>query len=170
MSSIARRVRFIRWRAVIALAPAWVAVHAVAAGAQQNTESFVRWATAHAVPIRSVEPGTGFDDLRRLQPIIGNARIVALGEPTHGAHEPLAFRNRLFQYLVEELGFTAIAIESGLAESRRIFDFVAGGPGADGPDAARKVVRENLTWGFGSFEENEELVRWIRAYNADTTH
>jgi erythromycin esterase len=89
-------------------------------------------------------------------------RVVALGEPAHGAHELLAFRNKLFRYLVEEHGFTAIAIESGLPESLRIQEFVAGGPGDAG-----KVVRDGLTYGFGRFRENEELVQWIRAYNAD---
>jgi erythromycin esterase len=91
--------------------------------------------------------------------------MVALGEPSHGNHEPLAFRNRLFRFLVEELGFTAIAIESGLPESRRIQDFIAGGSG----DAAQ-IVRENLLWGFGALGENVELVQWMRAYNADPAH
>jgi erythromycin esterase len=133
--------------------------------AQQDRESFVRWATAHAVPIRTVEPGSDVADLRPVKTIIGAARVVALGEPAHGAHEPLAFRNRFFRFLVEDLGFTAIALESGLPESRRVFDFVAGGPGAAG-----QVVRENFTWGFGAFPENKELVQWMRKYNADAAH
>lgn len=130
--------------------------------------SFVRWATAHAMSIQTVEPGSSIadlSDLRPLKPVIGAARVVALGEPAHGAHEPLAFRNRLFRYLVEELGFTAIALESGLPESRALFDFVAGGPGT-----AEQVARENLSFGFGTFQENAELVQWIREYNADASH
>src|SRR5688500_3991761 len=72
--------------------------------AQQEKAAFERWAAANAIPLASLEPGTTTTDLRRVGAIIGSARIVALGEPTHGAHEPLAFRNRLFRYLVEELG------------------------------------------------------------------
>jgi erythromycin esterase len=135
------------------------------AAVQQNGEAFERWAVTHAVPIDTVEPASGVADLRRLAPMIGTARVVALGEPGHGAHEPLAFRNRLFRYLVEDLGFTAIAIESGLPESRRVEDFIAGGPGD-----ATQVVRDNLTWGFGGLPENAELVQWIREYNADRAH
>src|SRR5215218_1196567 len=140
----------------------------LAAGTQEDSASFVRWVTAHAMPIQSVEPGSSISDLADLRPlkaVIGTARVVALGEPTHGAHEPLAFRNRLFRYLVEEMGFTAIALESGLPESRALFDFVAGGPGAAG-----QVARENLTMGFGDLQENTELVQWIREYNADARH
>jgi erythromycin esterase len=86
---------------------------------------------------------------------------VALGEPTHFAHQPLAFRNRLFRYLVEERGFTAIVLESGLPESRAINEFIQGGAGE-----VREVVQENLSWGFGRLKANEELVVWLREHNA----
>ncbi len=137
--------------------------HPFAASAQQGGESFERWAAAHALPIQTVEPGSDAADLRRLSPLIGAARVVAFGEPAHGVHEPLAFRNRLFRYLVEELGFTAIVLESGLPESRPIDHFVAGAPGDAG-----QIVRGNLN--FGEFRENEDLVRWMREYNADPAH
>src|SRR5688500_10887584 len=39
----------------------------------------VRWAAANALPIRSVEPGGDAADLRRLAPVVGAARVVALG-------------------------------------------------------------------------------------------
>jgi erythromycin esterase len=147
------------------IAGALVVIASAAASAQQTAEPFARWAVIHAVPIRSVEPGGDVADLRQLAPVIGTARVIALGEPAHGAHEPLAFRNRLFQYLVEERGFTAIAIESGLPESRRIQDFVEGGPG----DAVA-IVRDNLSYGFGTLQENAELVQWMRTYNAGPAH
>ncbi|HKG96003.1 MAG TPA: erythromycin esterase family protein, partial [Gemmatimonadaceae bacterium] len=141
------------------------------AGRESDDARFARWAAPRALPIRSVEPGgDAAADLRPLASVIGAARVVALGEPTHGAHEPLAFRNRLFRYLVQELGFTAIALESGLTESRRIADFVAGGSGAPPADDAARVTLESMTWGFGNFAENAELVRWVRAYNADPAH
>jgi hypothetical protein len=56
-------------------------------------------------------------------------------------------------------------LESGLPESRPVQDFVAGGPGDAG-----QIVRDNLTWGFGALRENEDLVRWIRDYDADSAH
>ena len=142
-----------------------VGLHPVCASAQQSATPFERWVATHALPIATVDSATGVLDLQRVRQVIGSARVVALGEPTHGAHEPLAFRNRLFRYLVDELGFTAIAIESGLPESRLVQDYVAGGPGD-----ARQIVRDNLSWGFGEFQENEALVQWMRQYNANPTH
>jgi erythromycin esterase len=133
--------------------------------AQQGTQSFAKWASNRAVPLDTVEPSQSVSDLRPLGALIGSARLVAIGEPGHGNHEPLSFRNRLFTFLVAEMGFTAIAIESGLAESGRIQEFVAGGPGI-----ASQITRDNLTYGFGSFQENVALVQWIRDYNSDPSH
>lgn len=40
-----------------------------------------------------------------------NAKIVGIGEPTHGTHEAQLFKSDLFKYLVEQKGFTTIALE-----------------------------------------------------------
>ena len=131
--------------------------------AAAQSDDFTVWARDRAVPL----PGctTNATALDAVKPVVGTARIVALGEPAHGAHQPLAFRNCLFRYLVEQAGFTAIALETGLNESRRLQDYVAGGPGE-----ARQVAQEGFTWGFGRFEENVALLSWIRRYNADPAH
>lgn len=134
-----------------------------AARGQQSDEGFVRWARAHAVPILPSAAEVGVADLQPLRQLVGRARVLALGEPAHGTHEVLAFRNRLFRFLVEKMGFTAIALESGLAESHRVADFVGGGSG----NAA--VLARSLTWGAPPLE-NVELLRWMHDYNADPTH
>ena len=46
------------------------------------------------------------------------------GEAMHDTHEHLAFRNRLFEFLVEQMGFTAIAVETGYSESVAADDYV----------------------------------------------
>jgi erythromycin esterase len=140
-------------------------------GAQGAADSSVgRWITAHARPLRTVTMSDSLDDLRPFAAVVGPARVVAFGEQTHGAHEPLAFRNRLFRYLVEELGFTAIAVETGLPESRAVAGYVAGDSGAPAPGDAGRIVQRGFTWGFGNFAENVELVRWMRDYNDDPRH
>lgn len=136
------------------------------APAQRASDGFVRWAATHAIPVRTdAAADSTTSDLLPLRALVGRARVVAYGEPTHGAHEPLAFRNRLFRFLVEHMGFTAIAIESGLTESEAVDSYVNGAPGE-----LRDVVARGLTWGFGSFGENEELIAWMREYNANPAH
>lgn len=114
-------------------------------------------ATVH---MPGAEPGSDRAHLTQLRTIIGDARVVALGEPALGMHEPLAFRNRLFEYLVEELGFTAIAVESALPESRLLADYVAGGPGKEAD-----MLAGTRTWWHEPLEKNLQLVRWMRARN-----
>jgi erythromycin esterase len=131
----------------------------------QPSDAFREWAVARAIPLRTVEADGDATDLAPLKSIVGSARVVALGEPTHGAHEPLAFRNRLIRFLVEQMGFIAVALETGFAESYSIERLAAGGPGE-----IHSVVRDEMTWGLGEYAENEELIRWIRDYNRDPTH
>jgi erythromycin esterase len=117
-------------------------------------------------PLITVVPGTPGADVDRLGQMIGNASVVALGEGVHGAAEPLEFRNRLFQYLVKSKGFTAIAIESGLVESRVVHDYVLGGL----PGDARSAASEGISWTFDRLPQNLALIEWLRAYNADPSH
>lgn len=125
-----------------------------------DVPAFLAWARSAAIPLHGAGPSMTKGDLARLAAAIGPARVVALGEPGHGAQQPLAFRNRLFRYLVRHEGVTAIALETSFTESRAIDDFVMGGGG----DAAA-LTRGNLSWGFGRYEENVRLVRWMRDYN-----
>ena len=121
-------------------------------------------AAMQIVPMQGAEPGSDRAHLAQLRAIIGDARVVALGEPALGMHEPGTFRNRLFEDLVGELGFTAIAVESAFPESRRLVDYVAGGPGT-----AEEMLTGTRTWWHEPLEENLQLVRWMRAHNADSS-
>jgi erythromycin esterase len=97
--------------------------------------------------------------------MIGDATVAAVSEAVHGASEPLGFRNRLLQYLVAEKGFTAIAIESGIVESRELHEFVRHGVGD--LDA---MVAQGISWTFDELPQNRAMVRWLTQYNADPGH
>ena len=106
---------------------------APAAATPSGDDAFRSWARTHAIALPTCSSILSGADYAAMADGIGGARVVALGEPVHGAHEPLAVRNCLFRYLVEEQGFTAIALESGLNESRRLHDYAAGGSGDASP-------------------------------------
>lgn len=131
---------------------------------EQAPPEFVVWARKNAIPITTTEPDKGFKDLQRLKQIIGSARVVGLGESVHTAHEFYRVRHRLLQFLVEEMGFTAFAMETGFAEAVKINDYVLGG--VNEPERWQNW----FTWGFGYEEELVTLVRWMRRYNEDPRH
>jgi erythromycin esterase len=100
-------------------------------------------------------------DRASLDGLIGEARIVSLGEGLHGAHEPLLFRNAWFAQLAELQGFNAIGLESGLAEGLMIDSFVQGAAGD-----ASSAVSAGITSGLHAFPEQVVLVEWMRAFNS----
>lgn len=122
---------------------------------------FVRWARQSLHPVSAATLDAPTSDLRPLREMIGAAKIVGLSEGQHAAAEPLMFRNRLFKDLVENLGFGAIAIESGIVESRALNDYVTQGEGE--LDA---VLKQGFSAGFDTFRQNAELIRWLRSHNA----
>jgi erythromycin esterase len=131
--------------------------------------SFDQWAKAKAVPLKTTEPGSGFEDLSVLKDIVGNAKVVALGESIHYGHEFIRFHHRLIEYLVEEMGFTAVAQETGFSESELVHRYVLGqvdepSQWTEDPD---KLDTVGYTWGFGREKAQIALVRWMRDYNID---
>lgn len=97
--------------------PAWVALAAVLlptflwAGAPDER---VRWLAEHALAVRSIAPADAeVSDLKPLAQWIGNARVVALGEVTHGDGAAFLAKARLVRFLHEEMGFDVLAWESG---------------------------------------------------------
>jgi erythromycin esterase len=125
---------------------------------QTERDTVLRWAKSHAIPLSRTMSEA---ELSLFGALIGDASIVALSEALHGVAEPLLFRNRVLEYLVRNKGFTAIAIESGVLEGRRVNDFVHGS--ADDRDT---VLAEGLSWRFGDLPQNRELIEWLRQYNA----
>jgi len=56
----------------------------------------VNWMKGQALPLRTAEAGHGFADLLPLKKIIGSARVVGLGETSHGTREIFQMKHRLF--------------------------------------------------------------------------
>jgi len=127
---------------------------------ETDLQGFVSWAGAHH---RSLPPVHSEYDLDVFGQMVGDAQVVALSEAMHGAAEPLEFRNRAIEYLVRQKGFTAVAIESGIVEGRRIYDYVRAGEGD-----FDSVLAEGLSWTFDQLPQNRALIRWLRQFNASS--
>lgn len=122
------------------------------------------WLATNAVRLETVEAGHGFADLQPLKQIIGPARIVALGEATHGTREFFQLKHRLLEFLVTEMGFNLFAIEATMPESFDLNDYVLTGRGD--PEKALAGV---YFWTWDT-EEVRTMIEWMRSYNADPKH
>src|SRR5215813_99081 len=120
----------------------------------------VDWIRAGAIPITTVKAGNGFSDLEPLRQLIGGARIVSLGEATHGTREFFQLKHRLLEFCVAELGFTIFGIEASYPECLRVNDYVLRGTG--NPAEALAGTRF-WTW---DTEEVLALIEWMRGWNA----
>lgn len=92
--------------------------------------------------------------------------LLCFGEALHGGEEILMLRNRLFQWLVERHGYSAIAIESSFPRGKAVNDYVTG----RGQQSYDEIRESGFGHGFGRLEANQELVEWMKLYNADPAH
>ncbi|MHC4695271.1 MAG: erythromycin esterase family protein [Planctomycetota bacterium] len=130
-----------------------------------HCDAFVEWAAHNAVPIRTVEPGEPFDDLQPLRKVVGNARVVCLGESRHDAREHFRFKHRMIEFLVEEMGFTHFAMEESLPCAGLINEYVLSGRGD--PEA---LLNSMGAWFIWDTQEVLALIKWMRSYNEDPNH
>ena len=141
--------------------PHMLAAQQVSASPQLDTSAAViTWLRQAAIPLRHVEAGNGFADLQPLKQIWKDVRFVGLGEITHGTREFIQVKHRLLEFLVREMGFTAIAIEDSYANSQPINEYVLHGRGD------RASVLTGQGWIVWDNEEMAALIDWMRAYNA----
>jgi hypothetical protein len=103
-------------------------------------------------------PGGSQRDFVPLYNAIGSARIVAMGEGTHGTSEFFSLKNRIFRFLVERMGFTVLAMETSWNSGLAIDRFVTAGQGS---------ARAALASAFPVWNNQEvlDLIEWMRAYN-----
>ncbi|GCD32429.1 hypothetical protein OEIGOIKO_00142 [Streptomyces chrestomyceticus JCM 4735] len=115
-----------------------------------------------AHPLRTTEPRGGLADLRPFGRMVGDARVVGLGEATHSSHEFFTVKHRVLRYLVEEKGFRAFALEAPWSTGLRFDAYLLRGEG-DLKQIMDEEFRGDYRWWNNS--EYRDLLQWIRAYN-----
>lgn len=87
------------------------------------------WLKANAHPISTLSVTSDFSDLEPLRAAIGGARVVMLGEQTHGDGTTFLAKARLVAFLHQRMGFDVLAWESGLYDVHEVWDHVRAGEG-----------------------------------------
>src|SRR5215475_11710059 len=134
---------------------------AMSGAARAHAEAeVVAWLKANALPLATVEPGSPFHDLAPLRAMLSKARVVSLGESTHGTREFFKLKHRLIEYCVAEFGFTIIAFEANYGSMLAVNDYVLHGKG----DIA-DVIAPGVGFDIYDTEEVLALVEWVRSWN-----
>jgi len=66
------------------------------------------------------------EDYDPLMDLIGDARFVLIGEASHGTHEFYEQRAEITKRLIQEKGFTAVAVEADWPDAYRVNRYVRG--------------------------------------------
>lgn len=130
----------------------------------EKTEGILQRIKSRARPLAG-----HFPDYDALVDAIGDARIVLLGESTHGTHEFYHERARISRRLIEEQGFTIVAVEADWPDAYRVNRFVRGiGVDASAADALLGFERFP-TWMWRNADVLT-FVDWLREYNQALPH
>lgn len=100
-------------------------------------------------------------DLNPLMDRIGSARIVLLGEATHGTSEFYRMRERITRDLIIKKGFRFIAIEADWPDAARVDHYVRH---FQYPPSEWTAFARFPTWMWRNTEVHD-FVSWLRKYN-----
>ncbi|MCB0547056.1 MAG: erythromycin esterase family protein [Phaeodactylibacter sp.] len=129
------------------------------------SDSQMEWLFHQTAPLEAIAlppPGElpDFPGLAAFQRIAGDARLIALGESTHGTSEFFRIKHQLLEYAIRKMGVTVFAIEANQLDVEQVNRYVLHGEGD-----ARTVMK--VMFKVWNTEEMLALIEWMRAYNLE---
>jgi len=122
------------------------------------------------IPVSAARRITGEpDEYDALLSLVGDRRLVLIGEASHGTHEFYRERARITRRLIDELGFTAVAVEADWPDAYRVNRYVMGLSTDAGADAALEGFLRFPTWMWRN-RDVLGFVQWLRARNDAQSH
>lgn len=112
----------------------------------------------HAIPFEAEA------DLTPLMNKIGDAKIVLLGESSHGTSEFYKVRAEISKRLIEERGFHAIAVEGDWPSCQQVNTYVKNESKEQNVRNVLHAFKRWPTWMWAN-DEVEQLVKWLKRYN-----
>jgi erythromycin esterase-like protein len=95
---------------------------------------------------------------------VADARIVLLGEASHGSHELCRERARITRRLISELGFTAVSVAASWTDAYRVNRYVHGVGRDHDPEEALGSFRRFPSWMWRN-TDMVDFVAWLHAHN-----
>src|SRR5688572_13818793 len=131
---------------------------------RSNTNSNAR-AVLPAQLRAAARPLAASTDLDPLIKAIGDARFVLLGEATHGTSEFYTWRTKISKRLIQEKGFSFIAVEGDWPDCYQVNRYVKALPESGG--SAEEVLHAFARWPTWMWANREvvELAEWLHSHN-----
>ncbi|MFN8073055.1 MAG: erythromycin esterase family protein [Mycobacterium sp.] len=119
---------------------------------------------AELVARTAIDAPSGVPPLDVLDDLIGDARVVLIGESSHGTHEFYDARAEITKWLIENKGFNAVAAEADWPDAYRVNRYVRGS-GTDGsPEEALRGFQRFPAWMWRN-TVIRDFVEWLRWHN-----
>lgn len=109
--------------------------------------------------LQSYSPTSDLTDLKQLDTIFKNKRLIGIGEATHGTHEFTLIRHKIFKYLVEKQNYNTFFIEADYGACQRINRYIHGED-----DSVIAAFNEIKFWTWHT-TEMLDFIEWARIYN-----
>jgi erythromycin esterase-like protein len=124
---------------------------------------------ADAVAHAAIDAPGGVPPADVLEDLIGDARVVLIGESSHGTHEFYEARAEITKWLIEKKGFNAVAAEADWPDAYRVNRYVRGlrsnSGGDDGsPEEALRGFQRFPAWMWRNIVVRD-FVGWLRWHN-----
>jgi len=104
------------------------------------------------------------DDYDALLDLIGARRFVLIGEASHGTHEFYQERARITRRLIDDCGFTAVAVEADWPDAYRVNRYVMGLSEDADAGSALSDFQRFPAWMWRN-RDVAGFVEWLRARN-----
>nr|WP_090280517.1 erythromycin esterase family protein [Mycolicibacterium komanii]CRL76633.1 erythromycin esterase-like enzyme [Mycolicibacterium komanii] len=127
-------------------------------------------APAEVIARAAVEAPGGMPPVEALDEIIGDARVVLIGESSHGTHEFYEARAQITKWLIEEKGFCGVAAEADWPDANRVNRYVHGRGADSSADEALRGFERFPAWMWRNVVVRD-FVDWLHGHNQriDTT-
>ena len=110
--------------------------------------------------------GNGKGGSDALVDLVGDARIVLIGEASHGTHEFYAERAAITRRLISERGFSAVCIEGDWPDAHRVHEYIQGFSDDASAEEALSGFTRFPTWMWAN-DVVRDFVDWARAWNVE---
>jgi erythromycin esterase-like protein/predicted phosphoribosyltransferase len=119
---------------------------------------------AEIVSSVAIDAPAGIPPRETLEQLIGDARIVLIGESSHGTHEFYEARAAITKWLIEEKGFCAVAAEADWPDAYRVNRYVRGLGEDKSADEALSGFERFPAWMWRNTVVRD-FVDWLRMRN-----